>query len=59
MAVLNAHIDYYRAKKQLIAGRAAVKNLGDATTSKNILNKSIVFEFYLGGKRRFDLINWK
>lgn len=58
MSVLNSHIDYYRNKPALRLRRKAVSELELISTPGKVLNKSIVFEFYLRGRRTFDLINW-
>ncbi len=58
MSVLNSHIDYYRNKPALRLRRKAVSELELNSTPGKVLNKSIVFEFYLRGRRTFDLINW-
>ncbi|HUX95845.1 MAG TPA: glycosyltransferase family 2 protein [Bacteroidales bacterium] len=56
-SVWNAHIDYYRNKKELKMKRNSLKNIGSSDTNAGILNKSIVFEFYVRGRRTFGLIN--
>lgn len=56
-SVLKAHIDYYRNKKQLILKRNEVMKLEINNTPACILNKSIVFEFYLKGRRTYKLLN--
>lgn len=58
MSVLNSHIDYYRNKPALRLRRKAVSEFELISTPGKVLNKSIVFEFYLRGRRTFDLINW-
>ena len=55
-SVWNAHMDYYRNKKELKIKRLSLKNLGLTGTTAGILNKSIVFEFYIRGRRTFHLI---
>lgn len=54
-AVLQAHIDYYRNKRRIsISRRSNVSS--KENLSRVILNKSIVFEFYLRRKRTFTAI---
>jgi len=53
-SVWNSHIDYYRNKKELIAKRDAVKKLEIVSTPSRVMNKSIVFEFYIRGRKTFD-----
>lgn len=55
-SVLKAHIDYYRNKKELKAKRKTVMQLDAIRTPSCVLNKSIVFEFYVKGRRTFDLL---
>ncbi len=55
-SVWNSHIDFYRNKKELRKKRKAVLEIGTKDTTERVLNKSIVFEFYLRGRRTFDLI---
>lgn len=56
-SVWHAHMDYYKNKKELKLKRNSMKNFGNAAMSEAILNKSIVFEFYIRGRRTFDVIN--
>ncbi len=55
-SVFNSHIDYYRNKKELKIKRRAVRQLEVNQTTDRILNKSIVFEFYVRGCKTFDLL---
>lgn len=57
-AVFNSHIDYYRAKKELKTKREQVKKLDTGADSSVILNKSIVFEFYIRSHKTYDRIKW-
>jgi GT2 family glycosyltransferase len=50
----NAHVDYYRSIKSLKEKRESVKRLSVKQSVNLILNKSIVFEFYIKGKRTFS-----
>jgi len=53
-SVLKAHLDYYRNRKDLRKKRKAVKQLERNQTNPGIVNKSIVFEFYLRGRKTYD-----
>jgi len=55
-SVLKAHIDYYRCKKELKLKRKEVLQLEINKTPACILNKSIVFEFYVKGKKTYKLL---
>lgn len=57
-AVFNSHIDYYRAKKELKIKREQVKKLDTGADSSAILNKSIVFEFYIRSHKTYDRLKW-
>lgn len=52
-AVWRAHIDYYKSIKALRAKREAVKKLGSNHVLEYVLNKSIVFEFYVKGNKTY------
>ncbi len=52
-AVWQAHMDYYRALEKLREKRIAVKKLGTDQAIESILNKSIVFEFYVKGNKTY------
>jgi GT2 family glycosyltransferase len=54
VSVLNAHIDFYKSIKLLKAKRYAVERSFPSNPGKYILNKSVVFEFYIKGNRTFD-----
>ncbi len=56
-SVWKAHIDYYRHLEVLKAGRRSVKNLSINISEGLILNKSIVFRFYIKGKKTFTSLN--
>lgn len=56
-SIWNAHLDYYRNIGPLKEKREAVKRLSVSQTVKFILNKSIVFEFYIKGKKNFSELN--
>ena len=56
-SVWNAHIDYYRNKNELRKKRMELRAQGFNKTPDGILNKSIVFEFYIRGRNRFDRLN--
>ena len=58
--VWNAHMDYYRNLDKLREKRKILKELGDNENSDMILNKCIVFEFYVRRHRTFmELITRK
>lgn len=56
-AVWKAHIDYYRNIKKLKVKREAVKNLTINKTTGHLVNKCIVFRFYIKGEKTFSSIN--
>jgi len=59
-AVLKAHISYYTSIGELREKRETAKKLGEDHTAGLILNKSIVFEFYIKGKKTYKrLLNGK
>jgi hypothetical protein len=53
-AVWRAHMDYYKARNRLSEKRRIVKNMEISQSQASILNKSIVFEFYLKGNRTYN-----
>jgi GT2 family glycosyltransferase len=55
-SVWNSHMDYYRNKQMLKEKRKAVRQLETTDVTHGILNKSVVFEFYIRGKKTFDLL---
>ena len=52
-AVWKAHKDYYKSMEKLIEKRKSVKKLEVNDTNPLILNKSIVFEFYVKGNKTY------
>jgi GT2 family glycosyltransferase len=56
-AVWKAHIDYYKNIKSLKLKRESVRNLIKSKTDDHIVNKSIVFWFYIKGKKTFSSLN--
>jgi len=52
-SVFKAHIDYYRNSCKLREKRKAVRMLGTNESSGLLLNKSVVFEFYIRKHRTF------
>lgn len=52
-SVFKAHIDYYRNSGKLKEKRKAVRMLGTNESSGLLLNKSVVFEFYIRKHRTF------
>ena len=60
-SIWKAHIDYYRCLGQLKEKRKLVKMLCNNQSEKLILNKSLVFEFYVKGHKTYSslkLRNW-
>jgi hypothetical protein len=53
-AVWNAHMDYYKAIDALREKRKAVGKLETDNTLDSVLNKSIVFEFYIKGNKTYN-----
>jgi hypothetical protein len=56
-SVLKAHIDYYRNFPQLKIKRKMVKNLESGDFVPKILNKSVIFEFYIKGNKTFKSLD--
>jgi GT2 family glycosyltransferase len=56
-SVLRAHIDYYRSINELKVKRKTEKKLEIIHSPALILNKSIVFEFYIKGNKTYDSLN--
>jgi len=52
-AVLKAHIDYYKTLKSLKEKRKFVRDLTNIKNGIQLLNKSIVFRFYIRGEKTF------
>ena len=53
-AVFRAHVSYYKSAAKLREKREAVMRLGDDHTDELIMNKSIVFEFYVRGIKTYS-----
>jgi len=53
-SIWKAHINYYRAKRRLKVKRRKVKELKITNSTTHILNKSIVFQFYIKGRKTFN-----
>jgi len=53
VAVWKAHMDYYKALDRLRAKRTEVKKLEVTHSDPLVLNKSIVFEFYVKGNKTY------
>jgi GT2 family glycosyltransferase len=53
-AILKAHLDYYKSIKSLKKKRNLVRNLTVTGNVTNIMNKSIVFWFYIKGRKTFS-----
>ena len=56
-AILKAHLDYYKNIKTLKVKRKVVKNLTINKTVIHLVNKSVVFRFYIKGEKTFSSIN--
>jgi GT2 family glycosyltransferase len=54
IAVIKAHFDYYKEINILRKKREMVQNISSPLPQNLILNKSIVFEFYVRGKKTFN-----
>jgi GT2 family glycosyltransferase len=52
-AVWRAHMDYYKAVTDLREKRKSVMNLEVPNRNESLLNKSIVFEFYIKGHKTY------
>jgi GT2 family glycosyltransferase len=52
-SVWKAHIDYYRAMNKLREKRKTVRKMEITETNDTVLNKSIVFEFYIKGHKTY------
>ncbi len=55
-SVLRAHIDYYRTIDRLRKKRSIVKALGNKEPEGLLLNKCVVFEFYIRNRKTFNSI---
>ena len=53
-AVLKAHVSYYNSIGELKRKRELVKKLGTDQTEGLIMNKSIIFEFYIKGVKTYN-----
>jgi GT2 family glycosyltransferase len=56
-AVWKAHIDYYKNIRSLKRKRKSVRDLIINPTGRRLLNKSIVFRFYIKGEKTFSSLN--
>jgi GT2 family glycosyltransferase len=56
-SVWRAHMDFYRNLSNLKTKRAQIERPFPGNPGKFILNKSIVFEFYIKGNRTFDRLH--
>jgi GT2 family glycosyltransferase len=56
-SVWRAHIDFYSNLSSLKRKRAEIERSFPENPAKFIMNKSIVFEFYIKGNRTFDSLN--
>ena len=55
-SVWRAHMSYYNSIRELKIKREIVNKLGTGHSQSLILNKSIVFEFYVKGNKTFDCL---
>ena len=56
LAVVKAHIHYYRSIGKLKEKRMIVKALGEKGSYGLLVNKCLVFEFYIRNKRTYDTL---
>jgi hypothetical protein len=56
-AVWKAHMDYYKNINSLKAKRESVRNLEKDKTISHLVNKSVVFRFYIKGEKTFSSLN--
>jgi GT2 family glycosyltransferase len=56
-AIWKAHIDYYKSIKSLKGKRKLVRDLTINQTGSQLMNKSIVFMFYIKGRKTFSSLN--
>lgn len=56
-AIWKAHMDYYKSIKSLKKKRKSVRDLTIKEIDSHILNKSIVFWFYVKGRKTFNSLN--
>jgi GT2 family glycosyltransferase len=57
-AIFKAYFSYYKSKKTLKESRAKVKLLGEKEI-QTIFNKSLIFEFYIRGRKTFERLGNK
>jgi GT2 family glycosyltransferase len=55
-AIWNAHIDYHKSIKTLKSKRKSVGELASGKPVDQILNKSLVFEFYIKGNKTYSML---
>jgi GT2 family glycosyltransferase len=58
-SIWKAHIAYYRSLSQLKKKRKTVQRAINKRSDKMILNKSIVYEFYVKGHKTYNSLNLK
>jgi hypothetical protein len=56
-AVWKAHNAYYKSIKSLKGKRKLVRDLAIKQTGSQLMNKSIVFMFYIKGRKTFSSLN--
>lgn len=58
-AVVRAHHDYRRAKTAIATFRAMSPHPDMYASPHTVMNKSVVFEYYILGKKKFSDIKWR
>jgi GT2 family glycosyltransferase len=58
-AIWKAHIDYYKSIKSLKVKRKLVRDLTIDQKGSQLMNKSIVFMFYIKGQKTFSSLNFQ
>jgi hypothetical protein len=56
-AIWNAHLDYYKSIKRLKEKRKFVMDLSIDKSFGQLMNKSVVFRFYIKGQKTFSSFN--
>jgi len=56
-AIWKAHVDYYKSIKRLKEKRKSVMDLSIDNTFGKLMNKSVVFRFYIKGEKTFSSFN--
>lgn len=56
-AIWKAHVDYYKSIKRLKEKRRFVLDLSISSATGKLMNKSVVFRFYIKGEKTFSSLN--